>query len=738
MPGSFSVEPEPIPLSRPAKALAVFRRTDVGGGSIKYKMLPNIRVLSITASGQGAKTGSARFRYAFGDPLGDPYLDPRRFEHVYPLDASGDRVVKNDDRLVVRAMAETGEHVIMFDGFVQTPQADLNAMTETATFEAAGTPIKEWSIPLGGPIMRDADDPMEGEDHYVSALRTRFNPDGQPNCTPEDADSGDIEGSEHPKFIGPIWPKNEIHGETIRYWTLANAAKYIIVQGNPSQEFTSYGGLEGLTSRLVSVRPKEDGGIIDWDDPETYETEDIEVEDMDVTGAAWPEALERLLEPHGFAMRFSLSDRPGEIPEDSEEESVPTDPDWRLEIYRLDRPTNVKSLKLQMAGEQYDPAKTNVKELKLARDTSDVENLVILDTAPKLIEASFVLAPNFEPDSDDVNHIENFEGEDPPENYREWIFDECGEGHYDLDTELWVMDDAGDFTKVLMGDDEEGERRNFVRRRRPGISKLVTMDAHGKSLTWRLHVSKDYAGVMPGVWDGTGTWQEVSTSEWSLMEDRLGVRFAGQTPNGVRAGVPPEGETVAYDTGGLLNLVDWCATPTAAMPFPKFRLTCTIQADEDMGIQADWRQSVSITDRPIVRHHDVRDRFRQRIVSQHSALSSLNFGEDPGFDHFQENDEGEAQAYADAIRKARESGAFAGTVALHGIRLSYEVGDKIDGILGRGVSLRSNLGESEAESPVYPTVVDLRWDCDGEQKTILQIQDLRAEPPARRRRVTED
>lgn len=727
MPGSFTVSPPSVPLARPAKLVGVWRRTGIG----KYELLPNVRVLSIEPPGEGANTGTARFRYSFGDPLGDPG-DPFRVEHVYPLDATGQHVVNNDDRLVVRMFQDDGSSVLLFDGFVRTPQADLTKVNESVTFEAAGTPVREWDAVMGGATVRDAVDPTKkDEDKQVPVMRTRFNPDGHPNCSPSGADSGDTDVA-HPVFLGPVWPANKINGSTIRIWTIKLAARYIVALGNPLRDFTDHRSLLLLTATLNSVKPVPDDGAIDWADPSTYETEDIEVEDLDVTQATWPEALEQLITPYGFAMRFYLEEEEGAASDD------PTEPKWWLEIYRKDDLHRIKSLYLQRPGETYEPARTNVLELKLARDTSDVENLVFLDTAPSQYEASYLLMPGFHIAAGDAATPEAFEGDDKGDKYRVWVFDECGEGYWSIGGSNWVTGEPGDFAKVLTGEDA-GDAPKFQRRRRPGIAKLISTDDQGEPAKAVLHYSKDYANhIRPGVWDPsvTGTWLEIKSSEWELLEDRLGIRIKSQKVTEVKVGEVEDGVVDPYDNGGILDLLTWYATPTADRPAPKLRLTCKIEGDEDLNVAADWRQAGSITERPISRIHDERERYRLQRISRYSALSNP---EDVGTeDQDMRDDTDEAQAYADALRRAKEAGTFAGSVTLNGIRGAYDVGDRIDRIVGRDISLRMNLGETEGESPIYPTIVSLRWEFDGEQRTVLSLEDRRAEPPRRRQKARSD
>lgn len=714
MAGSFDFTPSAIPLGRPAAVIAVFRYDGEGG----YELLPNVRCLQIQFR-EGAEPGSARFRYAFDDPLGSPD-DPQRFEQVYPLDASGPNVVSNDDRLVVRRLLDDGSDEVLFDGFASIPQADLGPETETVSFVALDTPIREWDKPLGGALMRDADNPLT-DSNIQTDLPARFNPDGHPNGSPKDADSNNTIVN-YPVFLGPVWPSNTINSQTIRPWTLDMAVRYVLAQGNPKQEWTQIPfELRAPGGLLVAYHPTDGTGPIDYDDPSTYTSEDIIVQDYDVTGEAWPVAIQRLIEPHGFGMQFVLStDDNG-------------DPEWSLEVYRKDDESRIKSLYLQEAGNTLDPGQTNVGQMSLARDAHEIANAITIDAKPLQIEASFVLAPGFHVAAGDKATPAKYVGENAPDDYRMFIFDECGEGFWGFTTSSWITGQPGELKTLLT---QGAKTRQYVKRRRPGKATLVTTDSDGKPKRAQLHVANAYVGKSspPCVWDGSaGTWQEVNSSDWKLLPDRLGIKITCDDPNKFAIGKPSDGTPKVF--GKVLRLLDWISNPTADQPAPIFRLTCVIEADQDFAVTAPTR-SVSPTSYTIERRVDCRDRFKKTIVSKYSALADpANVGIK---DVAKTDDTDEAQALADGIRRAREAGVFAGSVTIPRITTAYGVGDKIDEIDGRGVSLRSNVGAGTGESPVYPVVVGVTWSFDGQQSTTLELSDRRGEPPPKHREAKDD
>jgi hypothetical protein len=747
VPGSFTYAPEPVPLARRARLFAVYRYTpepDEDEGEVRYALLPNVRCLQVQFR-DGPDPGRARFRYSFGDVGADPDQDPRRLEHCFGagpgFDDDGNpvraHVLRQDDRVVVRHTRADGSVVLIFDGFVQLPQGDLQGGGESVTFTALGTPVRFWDEPLGGAIVRDADHPDEVHDVRTS-LPARFNPDGKPNATPDGADAGgqatpegedpgedDGDGLLYPTFLGPVWPADRINGQDVRRWTLGMAARYIIGAGarkddrNLDQTYADLGVVAGIDPVLTAYEPVSPGAPVDVRDESTYTVKDVDAPDYDVTGECWPDALDRLIRPHGFAMRFALVATPD------------GDPRWRLKVYREDGTTAVKPLLLQKPGGALDPAKTNVGALALARDGAAIVNAFHVDPAPTLYEASLVLAPLFEPAAGDADESTRGNFTDPRNpKYRLWGVDECGEGHWDFETTATVTGTPGDLDPVLK--DKDDKARRYALRRRPGVRRLVTKDARGRPLSARLEVSADYAGPSPGVWDGTGIWQLVHGG-WELLDDRLGVRITAPDPNTLGLVAPKNGEAEGYP-GGKVNLVEACAAPDDAHPTPRFRLTVSVP--DDRGLDAAAGRTAASPSRFTVRRRvDGRDRFKKRVVSRWSALVEA-FGADAEDQVLDEDDDTEkALTYAEGLRRAHESGAFAGSVTIPRLTFAYRVGDKVSGLDGRVLSFRQDVGDG---SPVLPTVVGITWDLDGRQETHLELSDRRAEPGPRRMSAEDD
>lgn len=737
MSGSVVFNPGAVPLSRPPAALGVYRWKPNGGDP---ELLPNIRCLSIQYR-EGADPGAARFRYAVGDPNGDPD-DPVRFEQMFPLAASGQGVVYTDDRLMVVAQLDDSSSLIMFDGFVQIPQVDAGGSTEMVTFTCLAALIREWDTPLPGALMRGADAPNTVNDNQTD-LPVRFNPDGKANSAGNPFQAG-TEPNEYPTFLGPVWPSNMINDTepNIFLWTLPMAARYLIMRGttyadNSTSTYIGVGSLDYLDDLLQAVvATSGDAGTIDLNDPSTFTLEDIEVQDVDVTGDPWPVALMRVIEPHGFTMIWILS---------GDEDGLPK---WTFKVIRKDDNTSVKPLRLQVAGTRdnpvtLDPTQTNVAAMTLVRDTSDLANQIIIDARPVLVECSWILAPLFMVATGDAANqalylaTANNDRAADAIKYRRFGLDECGEGHWDFKVGAWSTT-APDISQILLtGANLDLSKQltilPYVTRRRPALNRLAVQDDDGDNLPAVLHVATDYKGTTPGFWDGkTGTWQKVWSGEWSMLDDRLGIKITSHDPNSFSMGDAPAGAPTPAFPGGHINIVECLDSAAVNAPLFAFMLTCSIYIDQDFNVVSPKRVT-SPTQFTVSRRVDKRDQFKREAVSPNSYFFDEEEVDDDG-NWFTVDDMKDAQDTADGFRRSRESGALAGSATIPYITTAYSLGDKISGINGRNLSLRSNLGAAQNESPMYPSIVAISWEFEGTQATTIELADRRAEPAPRRGR----
>jgi hypothetical protein len=700
-----------IPLSRPKAEIGVLRY-DGGSG---YFPLPNIVCLGISAR-VGAEPWSARFRYQFDQRL-DPTIYPRAMEHVLMFrDGLGATpyVVRNEDRIVVVQVLGPNVWQVLFDGFARVPQADYSPAGELVTFEAVGTPEREWDQPVAGPFYTDGDNVTGGATIYTN-LPTRFNPDGLGNATPSGGNAI-LSGFSFPIFVD--WRLVKANSAKGRLWTLPMAVQYLLGIFNNQQAYVRNAQFGALDQVLVNVRPAVDDQPINWATPSTYTVKDIIVPDVDVTGMAYPEAIARLLEPHGFLPFFEL------------ETNASGFPVWRLEIRRADDNRFWKVFGLQQQGAVFDPALTAVGGMTLQRDTSAIANEIVVDTSTGKYEASFILAPlgwtvavaDANTDVGTTDKWERGKATFDPIKYRIFGVDECGEGHWRFASGATSTIPC-DF-KPILGPTETEAERSWVRRRRPGSNEMITVNASGKPREAQLWIglAATYTGPVPGVWNGEGNivWQQVTTGNWRLLPDRLGIEITAPDVRNwiISEGAPPANAAVKSQK---LNLVKSLANPdTVNDRFILLRLTTVVEGDANIPTAKASRQAGSPSRFRIIRRVDARDRYEVRTITGRSHFS-------PGTTTKKRDDTEPARNYAEALRRDGEQCQFAGSVTIPRCTTAVRLGDKLIGVTGRELYLQTNVGQENGEGPRYPVVVGVEWAFDGGQSTRILMADRRAE-----------
>jgi hypothetical protein len=718
MPGSATYDPSAVGLDGSAWALitALYEREEGG-----FSILPNVQVRRIRKT-LGAVPASAQFSYVTdsSDP-NSPF--PRWPEQLWPLGAGGSSAyaAATGDEIVVFAQDENGAVEVLFDGFVEAPQVDIMGQGQAITFVARGVAIRCWDQPTGGMILRNADEAFQsdGSADVQTDLIARFNPvagefwDAQPNATPEGADAGDAP-LQYPVFLDWRIVRSP---DPRRAWTLGMLARYLLGQraddeqtyvDNPPSEILSQ-----IDEMLQAIVPQGAGldGPIDVTDPSTYTLQDIEVDDLVGSERPWPEVLQKAISPYGMHLVFTTGreDLGGQLP-------IPTN---TIGFVRRDGLFGLppKLLHLQ-AGDTLDPGRSNIEGLRLVRDTTNVKNAVEIKAGPDRYEVSLVLAPGFPISPEDAasaSSIKSFDFTDPSfdklnsDKYRLYVFDETGDGHWDWSTHGMTSGLATDLSTVFEPGNEGGP--TFAARRRPPIRQLVSTDPNGIPLDARLAISQDYNGDVPGVWDGTGTWQKIAGG-FALCPDRIGILINTPNPNGWNIG-SPTASGMPYPAGVVRGVEE--QANEGAKHF-HLRLTCVIEADQDLDATAERRTSSPVPFE-VWSAQDYRDLYRRDYIH---ASSEYNETEDT---YNVRDDTGFAQAQARAIRREQETPPVQATAEIPWLSLAYELGDRIAGIDGRGIDLSGSSGAEAGETPAYPMVTAVEWDFTNGQRTRLELGD---------------
>lgn len=728
MPGDTLFDPPYIPpFLYPAQVVVCNYRP--GSGDSTFIPIPNVKLVSDHVH-EGPTPPTARYRYDFSDLYPPEY--PRRMEDIFRQDVPtyDYNVVIPDDRIAAVEFFPDGTWEVLTDGFASAAQADAGDDGETVTFECQDVSVREFDRTLEGAIWRHADkynDPGAGPEYtrndFLTSLPVRFNPDGRPNATPAptgggfDYDSG-AEGRDYPVFLDPLIVRDP---DIRRHWTVGMAARYILAVGNPEEEYVKLPDeWATIDDFLVDLQPASPGGAIDPDDPATFTRVPILVPDLDVTGLPWPDALQRLIEPHGFGMYFRLYTMPsGEA-------------EHRLMIFRRDLDPARKEFGLQPAepGTLYDLAQTNVSKVTFQDDMTQIVNEVVVRSETTKRETSVVLAPLFTIDPADATTPEKYRKEEGASfaatgdslKYRSFGADETGEGHWDFDTDAFVADIPsldGVFRDAGLADDPDDP--TFVRRRRPAAQSTLFYEVGHRPINCELWVSTDYTGPSPGVYDPghSAHWQKVGQGGWKLLDDRLGILITTPDPSKWPIGRQKDMTDLPFK-GGKVNILKSLAAPDSPNPKFVFRLTCVIESDRNIGVVAVRRGSTP-TKFTIRRPDDAEDRFRAKIAmpSSHYVTGGRRIDV--------EDDTAEATAYAEGRRRAHELGKFSASVAVPYIDSSYQIADAITGIVGRDISFNQLVGEEAGERPVYPKVIARERNYEPQQTTTYLINDSRFE-----------
>jgi len=700
MSGRLDFDPTPQSLNRAKPLVGVFRYFGPG----EYEFLPNV-VAETIQERFGDSPSVCSFRFTSDGYNQSGY--PIRIEDVMPLSATGQSVVKNDDELVVVTFDPLGNRRFLFHGFAKIPQADLSASQERLTFQAIGVEEREWDTPLGGGYVLDADDPdSTGVGEKSSGLPARFNPDGMPNATKSGADQSN-NGFKYSVFIDPLSSNLNLG----RKWTLSMAARYILGRGNRDEQFVKLPPWEDVENLLVAWAPV-DGQTIDPTDPATFNEAPILLRDQVVTGKTWPEALDGLIRPHGFGMRFEL------------ETDSDGDPVTRLVLWRRDAgdQKRYKDLFLPKPGNDLDVGKANLGAAQIARDGSQIANEITVETGLTHYEGSFVLAPGFKIEAGDAANKKSFRRTSPtyPQNsdkYRTYVFDDVGSGHWVLADGTWTSGTGTDLTKVLGGLVQDAKL--WVKRRRPGRMTLLSKDSNGQAHRAVLAISFDYAGASPGVWDGTGTWRPVK-AEWSLLKDQLGIHLDCEDPNAVHVG------SVGAETGRKATKVVRGVEFLTSNPQTKFalRLTTVIEGDQRTDASAP-RRPASPTRFVISQSVDAQDKYKLENVSMWSEFSTTPGWQPDPADLLVRDDTASAQADAESRRSAQEIPHLAGSVTIPRLTLAYKIGDRLKKVRGREINLQTNASAGGREAPAYAEVVGRNFALGSEHATTLLVSDRR-------------
>ncbi len=680
----------------------------------------------------GARPPTARFRYRFGD--GNP-LSPPTWESALSADYRGvyPHGINAGDRLLVivsmvgELVAPDNDHdeptpgpteVILFDGYAISFEGAIKDGAENVHILAAGTCKRFDDKPIVRTIWRHSDDAYNPEANIPLPVPAVFNERGLPNASPDDP-TADREGGPD-GFTGRHAVFMDWNGGSLpSFWTLARAVGHLLyADPDPTLadldfRFPSRVTLQNILKGQLRV---SDEVSVDPDDPSTYIEHDIQAPNTPILGRRIAPTIEAMVGDKGFWVRWTL------VTERSPEGWLT--PRWEFEIGRT-QAGPVKFLYLQPRYTPLDQAFSNACELSFVRDLSNAYNTWVVRGGRTRYESAYVLEPGFETNAGDDDDPELFNRSHPDfagrvNDYRLWVFGESGSLHWPLGSGGVPGSTPADALDPVFG---EGQ---YVRRGRPPLGQLVTTDAGYRPLRPKLFYSTRFAGTSPCVWDGTDPdqWKEVPGG-FEVLQDRLGVWISSESLE-LQVGHDEEGAPVVLNIleSAVNGNVDTAEPPTDPAPRFHFMLVCAVEGDDCVTGTAERISSAPLREQ-MIQLVDASDRYSKRIIKKDSYFGVK--GPIPGetvplSEDWVAGAGDELEWEAESLRDAAMNGVLEGPITLGRFTTYYRVGDRIRGIWGRGLDLRTD-GDPSSAGAVCPVVTSVTYKLDGPQQTILHLSD---------------
>ncbi len=750
-PGSFDWTPQGPAISSLSIPISSYLYDPSKSGDDRFQFRPNVFVEQVESK-SGAVPTAARMSYLL-DARAGALGWPNSFETLFPLNTPpSPYAFANDDQIVVIASMPDDTTKVLFHGYAQAPQLDLDPQGQHVTFVAYGAAIRCWDNVIDFRRQRNNDaltlDPefegeVSGKGTYCDLLKpVHFNPLRVGNMIPAESPMETLDNGrdEYPIFTDdPLWKYyKDANTKQPKLWTLSGFVTYILAVYNDEKDVVSP-SFQGLVELLDSRVPKHD--LYDPSDPDTYDANPIIIPDYDVSGMRWPEALAKMLEMHGFEMQFLTS---LEEEFDSGEPKVVN----RLKIYRRDQagPQDPKQVYLPPLGTGVDQQYANVGSVHLAWDLAAVRNAVSVEMAREELEISFILAPNFEPVAGD-----DMAGDGQPrktfdldqlsqatdavrKKYRQFVAGDGNGQYWSYSKKKFVTGDPITdkpvrFKAYYKPDPNKPpayEAPEYAIMFMPTLKTLITRDDKNQVRKSILEVWVPTTtgtdpgrnpevmgtfGVDPGL--DNGSWINVPNG-WELLEDRIGVNITVQDPESFS--IDKSHKRIHFISGS--DPTDDIGKPQR--PTFMLRLTTVIQMPERVPVNQGMR-TASPTKFPRWMLVDRQDQYKIQSVDtkDYDMLATSDKQTYPRDDYPDARDE------AASIRDRHEFPPLAGSITIPSLSLSYQVSDRISKIVGRDISLQCNAGTGQ-EKPTYPWVVSVTWNFTGpSQTTTLQLSDRR-------------
>jgi len=449
-----------------------------------------------------------------------------------------------------------------------------------------------------------------------------------------------------------------LQGANVERFTLSGAVFYLLWALNTPQTYIS----NPDQSTLDDV----------FDDP-TALVQDVRIP----RGTFLPQALDILLEPLGYRWRVKRTALGARI----------------YEFFKKGTGGELVSVFHQAFGESLsdprDLAEQNVDTAGITFDISKLANQVTIRGGFEEYEITVELARGWKESADSActsasadNYAKDASGfEDVRDVLRKWVLNEAGD-YIGSRTEI-----TGIFTSALRTQlNSVSILHHFIARRRKLLPTLTLKDAADASVHDQVPI-----GALNGVeveYSNTSDpiWLPCKGMDCELLQQEAGVYFNGE------------------------KLPEEFFLPFGNFDDLRIRVTATIQGDYRLyGFIDRQADSPNADNVPLVL--DLPDRFRYRI--RHSSLSKYGGGSVPST---AVNESTAIADFAGSVRDVFDVMEVSGPIQLDGLDHTYEVGDRVEHIYGKGISFLCRTS-----SGIYPQIVAIERNID-QQLTVLHLE----------------
>jgi hypothetical protein len=639
------------------------------------------RVESIKRSAGGQRLDTAEFTYATEKIISDiktPVDYRKKVDVIAAPAAKDDEETAPPADVVFRG--EMGVASLTLDDRGQQI-AKATARTEQWHF---GAPLVGWRFKM-----------VDGDSQTVYRIiedDVRFNPEIDRRILNNRSNwSIDIDADTGAKWYTWVDPESvrtegaqTILDQSAEEWTLAQAVMSLCYLLNPDEEYIKNPDFQAL-AKVFDAAPV----LRDWTIPR---------------GVYLPEALDKLLVPHGYLwfVRYSI----GKNSDDEDEVQR------RITVFKRGTGTE-KTVLLPAEGEARENNKANVAAVSCEWNIAEAFNIVQAYGSHLEVEGTFELQRAWAATDDSLTADALAKSTDPttdlpsqyekkPDVWRKWVLNEAGDytatrsGNTTFDVNTIYNRPASDENKVaLLGTNNISRRRKFY----SPLTKRADDGRRDVLVEYRVPADA-YADV--GTPAYTGYWKDVlslTNGHYQVLERECGILFTGQKP--------PE-ELIALGADARIRITA-CLRSDQRISYTTPRAPTSPNA-EDIKLVVDlsgrFHKRKRVSDSP---DFSSRPTYTSRytddsLITQPTQADTAD-------------DTTALETYAIKLRDQEQSARVSPQVTLEGYHPEYEIGDIIKEVEGRGLSFNSNAATNETKR--YPQITGIEFT---QMTTVLTLQ----------------